>query len=80
MHRRGVAARPRILRDRRTALRELCRRFSFSERDKCPVYLFDEGPGLEEIPVDAIPWTAPLSTTANLWLTSYAKWREGLKR
>jgi hypothetical protein len=52
----------------------------FSECDKRPVYLFDEGPGPEEIPVDAIPWTTPFSTTAKLWLASYAKWREAPRR
>jgi hypothetical protein len=59
---------------------ENCVGFSFSERDKRPVYLFDEGPGLEEIPVDAIPWATPLSPTAKLWLTSYAKWLEAARR
>jgi hypothetical protein len=58
---------------------ENCVGFSFSERDKRPVYLFDEGPGLEEVPVDAIPWPRPLSTTTELWMTSYGKWRETVR-
>lgn len=54
---------------------ENCVGFSFSSGDKQPVYLFDEGLGLEEVPVETIPWATPLSSTAKLLLSSYATWR-----
>ena len=59
---------------------ENCVGFAFSEHDQRPVYLFDEGPGLEEIPVEAIPWATRLSSTADLWLTSYATWLGTVRR
>ena len=44
-----------------------------------PVYGFDEGSGIEEIPFEKIPWEGPLPADAQLWLTSFARWWEERK-
>jgi len=53
-----------------------CIGFGFAKETDDVVYLFDEGPGIEEIPIDRIPWPRPLSATALLWLASYDRWRK----
>lgn len=40
-----------------------------------PVFLFDEGPGLVQIPVDEIPFAEPLSPAAQLWLEALRAWQ-----
>jgi hypothetical protein len=61
---------------------ENCIGFVFCGPQKVPGYAFDEfgHEGMEEIEVTAIPWPTPLSKTAQLWLTSYAQWRESSRR
>jgi len=61
---------------------ENCIGFLFSGPEKRPGYAFDEfgHDGPETIEVTDIPWSAPLSKTAQLWLTSYAQWRESSRR
>jgi hypothetical protein len=44
-----------------------------------PVYGFDEGSGIVEIPLERIPWKRPLPAKARLWLTSFERWQEERK-
>jgi hypothetical protein len=53
-----------------------CIGFGFSEKKNLPVFMFDEGPGIEEIAVERIPWKKRLPEAATLWLASYDRWRK----
>lgn len=53
-----------------------CIGFSFDDL-KRPVLLFDEGEGIEQIPVREVPFDPPLDEVARLWLASYERWALG---
>lgn len=50
-----------------------CAGFTIS-RAGTPVFLFDAGRGMEEIPARSIPFDPPLSAVATLWLDSFDRW------